>query len=73
MELFFSSVNFLCELSVSSFGEAILANLEDIKSLDFPCPSALFNHIMMTAPKNVFVATALLCKAKKSKGLVELK
>ena len=70
----YSSVSFHCELSVFSFEEAMLGNLEDIKSQDFPSPSALLYHdIMMTVLKNVFVATALPCKTKMSKGFVELK
>ena len=42
--MFLLSVNFLCELSVFTFEEAILANLEGKKFQYFPGPSDPSNH-----------------------------
>ena len=42
--MFWLSVNFLCELSVFTFEEAILANLEGKKFQYFPGPYDPSNH-----------------------------
>ena len=54
--VFFFSVNFLHELSVFNFGEAILANLDGIKSQNFPGRRPYHGGAIL---KDFFVAMAL--------------